>query len=75
MKLVTSNGRLLRIYDIGPPLYEIEAIGTAMCPHHGWHIVEDAEAREIVRELRGLDAYRCEAIGQSETADRRETAE
>jgi hypothetical protein len=81
MKLIFSNGRRLEVRHVSAPVYAIEAQGNAMIPLHGYRIVSEEEARQIVLGLRVFDAYRCEAIGQSapstiaQEADQKESAE
>lgn len=52
MKLVRSDGRTLSVWEIGEqPVYELRA-GAYPIKCHGYCIMADDAARDLVRELR-----------------------
>jgi hypothetical protein len=57
VKLLHSNGRTLEVRDVGPPLYRLRA-GAAPLKHNGWSVVEDSEARAILRAYLAEGAVR-----------------
>jgi len=50
MKLIRSDSRLLEVRDVGSVVCRLEA-PSASIKCHGWHLLEDSEARALVREL------------------------
>lgn len=57
-KLVRSDGRALTVMDVGPVLMTVSSIkGGPPIKHNGWKILEDDEARELVRELLRSGCY------------------
>ena len=58
MKLVKSDGRNLEVRDLSEPLYCLSAVNRPF-KLHGWRIMPDDEARELVRRV--AQAQRIEA--------------
>jgi hypothetical protein len=56
MKLVISNGKELEVREVGPA-------GAVPIKLHGRFVLEDAEARDLLSELRkaGAGCSQCEA--------------
>ena len=50
MKLVKSDGRLLEVREVGEPIYTLAANERPL-GWNGWQILEDDQARDLVREL------------------------
>jgi hypothetical protein len=61
MKLVCSNGRVLTVRDVGPVLYEIES-GSVPLPLYFEAVMEDEEARELLKDLRGQFGHKSRAV-------------
>jgi hypothetical protein len=57
MKLIQSNGRVLRVWAIEDVLYELRANGIPI-KLHGMLILSDDEARAVVRELKKVQGCR-----------------
>jgi hypothetical protein len=50
VKLLKGNGRVLEVWDVGEPIMRLYAGSVPIkCP--GWRLLEDNEARELVRAL------------------------
>jgi hypothetical protein len=50
MKLITCNGRDLRVYDVSGPVYHLTAAAVPIkC--NGYLLLDDEAARDLVREL------------------------
>lgn len=50
MKLITCNGRNLRVYDVTGPVYHLAA-NTVPIKCNGYLLLDDDKARDLVREL------------------------
>lgn len=50
MKLLHSDGRELTVRDLGEVVMRLRA-GPAPIKLNGWHELEDAEARAVIRQL------------------------
>jgi len=50
MKLLRCDGRQLEVRDVGPPIYRLDAM-TGPIKLHGTFIVDDAVARDWIRQL------------------------
>jgi hypothetical protein len=61
VKLLHSDGRTLEIRDVGPPIMRLRA-GTVPLKLNGWHIKDDDEARDIIRELLATGLYLNEPV-------------
>lgn len=59
MKMIHSNGRELTVRDAGPVLMRLRA-GPAPIKCNGWNLLEDDEARDLVRRLLAEGAVRVE---------------
>jgi hypothetical protein len=51
MKLLRCDGRLLEVRDVGPVIFRLAATAVPL-KLHGWRLMEDAEARELIRSLK-----------------------
>ena len=58
MRLIRSDGRVLEVRALGPVVYRLEAARVPI-KLHGSFILDDAEARELIRRL--AQAQRSEA--------------
>lgn len=56
MKLVWCDGRTLEVRDLGPVLYTLRA-GTVPIKLNGYEILEDDQARDLLRELLATGLY------------------
>jgi hypothetical protein len=56
MKLIRSTGRDLEVFDISGPVFRLKA-GPVPIKLNGWRIVEDDEARAIVKEQLATGLY------------------
>lgn len=56
MKLIACDGRRLEVRDVGPILIELRAPGVPI-KVHGTRVVEDVEARALLRELLASGLY------------------
>lgn len=56
MKLIYCDGAILEIRDIGPVIFRLRA-GRAPIKRHGYEILEDDEARKVLRELLDLNVH------------------
>lgn len=56
MKLIACDGRRLEVRDVGPVIVELRAPGVPI-KAHGTRVVEDAEARALLRELLATGLY------------------
>jgi hypothetical protein len=57
MKLLISSGRELTIRDVGDKvLMEFHAGRVPLMPH-GWHLLEDDDARVLVRDILDSGLY------------------
>jgi hypothetical protein len=66
MKLIKSDGRHLTVWQIGDePIFELHA-GACPIKCHGYHILDNDAARDLVRELR---AAQTEAVAMSTQPD------
>jgi hypothetical protein len=52
MKLIVCDGRQLEVFEVSGPIYRLSAEGAPL-KLHGKFLVEDAEARALVRDARG----------------------
>jgi hypothetical protein len=50
MKLIRCNGRELEVRDVGPVVYRLAASAVPI-KLHGWRILEDDAARELLRQV------------------------
>jgi hypothetical protein len=50
MKLVICDGRKLEVFDVGAAVYRLSA-GATPIRLHGHFLLEDDEARDLVRDL------------------------
>ena len=57
MKLIKSDGKNLKVYDIGPCVYELEADRIPI-KVNGTHILTDDKARDLLRTLSATRLYR-----------------
>lgn len=60
MKILVSNGRSLTVRDVGPILGKWIAPPRGMVPFHGSKIVEDDEAKRLIREALAVGCVRAE---------------
>jgi hypothetical protein len=51
LKLIVANGRELAVYDIAGPIYPVRYHGRADQARNDHLLLEDEEARELVRQL------------------------
>ena len=49
MKLIKCDGRTLEVRDVSEPLYKLQG---EYIPIHGYHIMEDEDARRICASLK-----------------------
>lgn len=56
MKLIHSNGALLEVRDVSPVIFRLRA-GRVPIKLNGHRIVEDDEARGLLKELLALGLY------------------
>lgn len=58
MKLLTGNGKLLEVRDVGPVIFRLVARrGGAPIKFNDSRVIDDGAAREILRELVDTGAY------------------
>lgn len=50
MKLVKGNGRTLEVWDVTKLLMKLQA-GMAPIKYHGWELLPDDQARELVKQV------------------------
>jgi len=56
MKLVYGNGKLLEVRDVGPVIFRLTADRVPI-KVNGHRLVEDDDARELLRELLATGSY------------------
>ena len=52
--MITCNGEKLEVRDIGDPIYSISAHQHSYIPFHGYKIMSDDDARELLKSFKGL---------------------
>lgn len=57
MKLLHCDGRELTVRDVGPVIYRLRAVTRIPIKRNGYEVVEDDEAREVLRELLATELY------------------
>lgn len=58
MKYVSSNGRVLEVRDVGPVIFRLTTRpGGPPIKHNGDRVVEDDEARRLLRGLLDVGMY------------------
>lgn len=55
-KLIYCNGSVLEVRDVGPVIFRLTA-GVVPIKRHGYEIMEDAAARDVLKDLLALDLY------------------
>lgn len=48
-KLVSSNGEVLEVRDVGPVIFRLRRV-TVPLKSNGHHVMEDKEARDLCRQ-------------------------
>lgn len=51
MKILSCDGRLLEVRDAGPVVFRLKARDVPIKPAGGMRLVEDSEARALLRSL------------------------
>ena len=55
MKLLRGDGRTLEVREVGQVVYRLTA-GAYPIKFHGWRIVDEAEAREVLLDAKAAGA-------------------
>lgn len=57
MKLLRGNGKFVEVYDVpGPAILRLNAVGAPLMLH-GWKLLEEDAARELLREIMAPGNY------------------
>lgn len=56
MKLLSCDGKLLEVRDAGPIIFRLTARDVPIKPA-GWRLMEDGEARALLRRLIDSEMY------------------
>jgi len=61
MKLLRCDGRFLEVYDVAAPALMRLVAGPAPIKAHGWRLLEDDAAREVIKRVMREGALKEEA--------------
>lgn len=56
MKLIHSTGKILEVRDVGPVIFRLTS-GTVPIKRNGYAILNDEDARDVLRELLEYSLY------------------